>query len=386
MSMFDTLDVLKKYGYVDSDRYANTNEVFNWKYKDDYLEITASRSMTLYSRIFSGHYNKYVEGEKCIDISGIYKSKSSIINFHFDMPINFESERSCLVWYYVSLISALKKNWEEYRSYKELPIQITKFDLLELPWIIEEKNNIVKKLLDLKKKKDVLRVTLNKNELSRLRQYVNNTKNTDIRGEEVIVNFDGDFVTWKAKDYKYAGAATGMKWPNSIILTYNHEWRLPTRLSVRDYVLTFCKDGLYLNNVLYSDVKVIGNIVGKVDEFEPELLSWLMKLANMYPKYEPEVNSKLDEEDFREWMIHEVGPSFNPYMDILVAMVATCPFFGKYNESNMEAAIRFFKKYPKGTEPLKISEDWEKSALAKVFDIIMFNRAEAGWKVWRNNN
>ena len=149
MSMFDTLDVLKKYGYVDSDRYANTNEVFNWKYKDDYLEITASRSMTLYSRIFSGHYNKYIEGEKCIDISGIYKSKSSIINFHFDMPINFKSERSCLVWYYVSLISALKKSWEEYRSYKELPIQITKFDLLELPWIIEEKNNLVNLLIQI---------------------------------------------------------------------------------------------------------------------------------------------------------------------------------------------------------------------------------------------
>jgi hypothetical protein len=75
----------------------------------------------------------------------------------------------------------------------------------------------------------------------------------------------------------------------------------------------------------------------------------------------------------------------NPYMDILVAMAATCPFFGKFNERYMESALQFFKEYPKDTDPLDIYDDWQKSSLANVFDIIMFNRAEAGWKCWCNN-
>ena len=40
--MFNTLDVLKRIGFVDNNRYANTNEVFNWKYEDDFFELTAS--------------------------------------------------------------------------------------------------------------------------------------------------------------------------------------------------------------------------------------------------------------------------------------------------------------------------------------------------------
>ena len=150
--MFKTLDILKKYGFEDNDRYANTNEVHNWKYKDDYLEITAFVSDTLASWLFEKHYNKFIGwGEGCIDISGLYKSKSTFKSFHFDMPVEFKTERSCLVWYYVYLISVLKKDWEEYRLYKAPPIQITKSDLLEMPQYIAEKNKIIKRILDLKK-------------------------------------------------------------------------------------------------------------------------------------------------------------------------------------------------------------------------------------------
>ena len=369
--MFKTLDVLKKYGFEDNDRYANTNEVHNWKYKDDFFEITASKSNTFYTWLIEKHYNKYIgEGEDCIHISGFYKSKSTFKSFRFEMPVDFKTERSCLVWYFSYLFSVLGDDWEEYRRYKAPPIQITASDLLEMPQFVAEKNGVIKKILDLKKKKDALHVTISKNELSRLRKNVNNSNNSDEYEEKVKVNFDGDFVTWVAKDYKFAGIATGLEWPNPIILTYNSKWRLPTRLSFADHVLTFCEDGMYLNNDLNRNVKILGNTVGKIDVFEPELLSWLLKLAEMYPKYEMQVNSKLDENDFREWMIYEVGRSFNPYMDILVAMVATSPFFGELNVKLMEMAILFFKKYPKETDPLNIYEDWQNSAYANVFDII----------------
>lgn len=385
-SMVKTLDVLKKHGYVDNDRYSNTGEVFNWKYKDDFLDSTASKSDTLYSWLFEKHYNKYIGlGVECIDISGFYKTKRRLASFHFEMPVEFKTERACLVWYYYYLISVLKKDWQEYCRYKVPPIQITRTDLAEMPQYLEEKNNTVERILELKRKKDVLHFTISREELKRLRKYVNNSNKADEREEKVKVYFDGDFVTWIAKDYKFAGVATGIEWPNPIMLSFNSNWRLPARLGGYIHVLRFCEDGLFIDNVLNREVKVLGSTSGKIDVFEPELLSWLVKLASMYPKYEVKVNSKLDEEDFKAWMIRELGPLFNPYMDILVAMVATCPFFDKFNESYMESAIRFFKEYPKDTDPLDIYNDWQKSSLANVFDSIMFDRAEAGWKCWCNN-
>lgn len=383
--MCKTLDVLKKIGFEDNDRYSNTNEVFNWKYKDDLLDITASKSDTLHSWLLERHYNKNIGlGVECIDISGFCKTKRRLASFHFQMPVEFKTERACLVWYIYHLISVLKEDWQEYCRYKVPPIQITRSDLAEMPQYFEEKNNIVDKILNLKKKKDVLHFTISRVELSRLRKHVNNSKNEDGHEEKVKVNFDGDFVTWIAKDYIFAGVATGIDWPNPITLTFNSSWCLPARLCGYIHELRFCEDGLFIDNDLNRDVKVLGNTLGKIDVFEPELLSWLLKLASMYPKYEVKVNSKLDEEDFKAWMIRELGPLFNPYMDILVAMVATCPFFDKFNEKYMESAIQFFKEYPKDTDPLDIYSDWQKSSLANVFDIIMFNRAEAGWKCWCN--
>ena len=131
--MFNTLDVLKMYGFVDNDRCANTKEVCNWKYNDDYLEMKASYSNTLDSWLVKDVRNNFIEdGKSFISISGSYNNKSTCKLFRFGMPGTFETEKSCLLWYYVSISSVLDDDWEEYRCYKKPPVQITTRDLIEM--------------------------------------------------------------------------------------------------------------------------------------------------------------------------------------------------------------------------------------------------------------
>ena len=133
MSIFNTVDVLKKYGFVDNDRCDDTNEVCNWKYDDDYLEMKASYSNTLDSWLIKDVRNNFIEdGKSCISISGSYNNKNTYKSFRFGMPGTFETEKSCLLWYYVSINFVLDDDWEEYRCYKKPPVQITMHDLIEM--------------------------------------------------------------------------------------------------------------------------------------------------------------------------------------------------------------------------------------------------------------
>lgn len=111
----------------------NTNEVCNWKYNDEYLEMKASYSNTLDSWLVKDFRNNYIEDdESCISISGSYNNKGGCKPFRFGMPGTFETEKSCLLWYYVSINSALDDDWEEYRCYKKPPVQITTSALIEM--------------------------------------------------------------------------------------------------------------------------------------------------------------------------------------------------------------------------------------------------------------
>ena len=373
--MFNTLDVLKRIGFVDNNRYANTNEVFNWKYEDDYFELTA----TIVPR-----YMKYITGDYCICINGILHTKHTLGSLEFHMPVEFATERDCIAWFFCNLSAKLKDEWKEYCLYKKPPVELTRSDYFVLPQCIEEKEKRVDKIYNLKKKLDTLHFVISKKELSRLRKLINDNETTDII-KEAKVYFDGDFVTWKAKDYKFAGTATGIEWPNSINITYNHEWHLPVRLLSSVYEFSFCRDGLFINDICNPEVKVTGNTVGKVDRFEPELLSWLLKLAYFYPRYDYEKYKTFDADDFKKWVLQEVGSLVKPYLDCLTAMMAPYPLYqDNLDVSKMENAIKFFKQYPEGTGSAELYVAWEK-IFPSDDDLVLFGRAEAGWKCWCNS-
>ena len=100
---------------------------------------------------------------------------------------------------------------------------------------------------------------------------------------------------------------------------------------------------MFINDICNPEVKVTGNTVGKVDRFEPELLSWLLKLAYFYPRYDYEKYKTFDADDFKKWVLQEVGSLVKPYLDCLTAMMAPYPLYqDNLDVSKMENAIKFF--------------------------------------------
>lgn len=389
--MLKTIDVLNKFGYFKNViRFANTGDEYYREYKDDFFELkahvyeTKDHYLSVLPDFRSLHYMKYIKGDQCLNISGIVHTKRLLGMVNFYMPVEFETERNCLAWFFCYLRAKLiQSEWEEYCRCKNISITFTKSDILVLPQMIEEKERRVEGILSLKENIDALHFCISKKELSRLRDFINNNENSE-KQNIAKVYFDGDFVTWKAKDYKYVGIATGIEWPNPITITYNHEWRLPKRLSSVVYKFIFCKNGLFINGSFNPAVKVTGNTEGKIDVFDAELLSRLLKLAYFYPRYDYEKYKKFDENDFKEWVKQEVGSWVDPYLDCLTAMTAPYPFYqDDINVYKMETAIKFFKKYPKDTEPVDMYDAWEKN-FPSDDDLVMFTRAEAGWKCWCN--
>ena len=171
------------------------------------------------------------------------------------------------------------------------------------------------------------------------------------------------------------------------MIKYNHEWSLPSRLSWGSHRLTFCEDGLIINGSLNREVKVTGNTVGKTDIFDAGLLARLLWLSYYYPRYDWEKYKKFDGDDFREWMVQELGLWVNPYLDCLTAMVASAPIlFDDYNRnySNIyiiENAINFFRKYPEDANLVDMYDDWEKIFPLKE-DLVLFSRIKPGWEFW----
>lgn len=372
-SVFKTIDVLKKYGYMKEGPYFDSG-----KYKDDFLQISACVGLNL-------NLKSFFFGTDCVTITGFYKTERTHAYIEFDMPSEFEIERSALVWFLVTLERRLgKREWENYCRYKTPPIKITKVDNFIFPWVIKQKEDRKENILKLKKIVDAVHFSISRKELGRLRSFINKNNNTEIVHEvEAKVNFDGEVVTWKTSDFKFAGIATGIEWPNAIMITYSNKWGFPPKFWGEDHSLSFSEEGLFVDYSLNSEIKVSGNTVGEIDIFEAEILSRLLEFAYFYPKYDGEVDTEFDEQDFSDWIIMELGSEFYPYLDCLVSMVRVAPLYkDDVSVGIVKPAIDVFKDFPNGTDTRSIHTALEKKCI--FVDEIMFNRVLAGWKCWYN--
>ena len=395
--MLKTIDVLSKYGYFNDIIRDSDGKEYEREYKDKVFKLTAhvyptwNHNLSMIPVFKSFRYAKYIKGELCIEIGGIYRTSKSIGMLEFLMPAEFETERDCLAWFFLCLAGKLgKADWEDYCRYKNISFKFYKSDMLVLPRFIEEKERKKEAVLTYAKNLDLLHFDISREELVRLRKLVSDHKNEKAEKlTEVKIYFDGDFVTWKAKEYKFAGAATGIEWPNPITITYNHEWCLPSRLSRGDHRLTFCEDGLIICGSLNREVKVTGNTVGKTDVFDAGLLARLLSLSYFYPRYDWVQYKKFDEDDFKEWIVQELDLSVNPYLDCLSAMIAPFPIQYEDYKNNyislnkIVMAIEFFRKYPKDANLADMYVDWEKIFPFKE-DLVLFSRIKPGWECWRN--
>ena len=395
--MLKAMDVLNKYGYFnDIVRFSNGGEYYR-EYKDKFFELTAhvyptnTHQLSMIPIYKDMRLAKYIKGDMCISIGGIFHTSTTLGMLDFLMPAEVETERDCLAWFFLCLAGIIKKaGWDDYCQYKNISFKFYKSDMLVLPQIIEEKEWKKYEVLTYKKNLGMLHFDISREELSRLRKLINDNKNEKAETlYEAKIFFDGDFVTWKAKEYKFAGAATGIEWPNPITITYNHEWSLPSRLSWGNHRLTFCEDGLIIHGSLNSEVKVTGNTTGKTDIFEAGVLARLLRLSYYYPRYDWVQYKKFDEDDFKEWIVQELDLSVNPYLDCLTAMIAPFPILYEDYKKNywslnkIEMAIEFFRKYPKDANLADMYVDWEKIFPFKE-DLVLFSRIKPGWEYWRN--